>query len=128
MKIAGESWIETKDSIRLNLDEPYWGAWTKWGWPENTWGASISLEALEYAKIQSKRLIISTEKYGAYITTPFKVLKHGKPTYSKTGVPMICVPKFAFKSLPIEVETEIINISPDARLKLRDIFNTKIRK
>jgi len=108
MRIANQVWKSNGTYLILNLNEPFWSAYQRFGWPEGTEGYSISEAALTKAK-EFKKKILVRNKYGDYEITTSKASKYLNCQFTaRDGTLLICIPRSAFKKLPpLEEEPKI---------------------
>ena len=66
MKIRNQVWIETDTHLVITLHEPYWSAWSKFGWPEHVEGLGLSVEAIREAYNKGLKIRVNVLKYGSY--------------------------------------------------------------
>lgn len=85
-------------TYKLNLKQPWWGAWKQFGWEQGVPGfgiakdkllthdnVMISFQGIKYL-ISSQEALEIAEQYKSYFVT-------------KTGVKLVSIPKTAFKSI-----------------------------
>lgn len=123
MRIAGQRFEVTDRYLILRLNDPYWSAWQRFGWPQDTEGYSVNEEAIKKA-MELKKKILVKNKYGDYEITPTKALKHGRGLTASNGTPLICIPKYAFDKLPEPID-ESANVSFDIKARLAEEFFKK---
>jgi hypothetical protein len=100
MKIKHQTWNINSEYLILNLQEPWWSAWQRFGWVEGTEGYSISAAAFDKA-VEFKKKIMIKNKYGDYEITTHKASKYLNCKFTaRDGTLLICLPKDAFKKLP----------------------------
>ncbi len=61
MRIRGQQWHITGKYLILPLNEFWWSAYQRFGWPEGTAGCSISEEALQKAINLKKKILIKNK-------------------------------------------------------------------
>lgn len=94
MNIKGQQFDVLENHLAIDLHDPYWSAYKKFGWPTGTEGYSVSLEALTTADALGLKIMIRT-KYGDYEITASKAFRDGKKTAARNGTTLVCIPKFA---------------------------------
>jgi hypothetical protein len=97
MKIRGQDWTETKEHLVIFLNQPYWGAWSKYGWEKGVEGFGVSREALQKALDLQKKIKVRF-KYAAYEILAAKALEvASKNIYvPRDGQELIVIPRTAF--------------------------------
>ncbi len=59
--------------MNIKIQEPYWGAWQKFGWAKGIWGVGIAVNEIEKAIVKKEPIIITIhgfkEKYQISPTT-----------------------------------------------------------
>lgn len=106
MKINGQHFTLTTTHIILELKEPYWGAWTRFNWPERTEGYSINKDAIDKAVELNKKIMFKT-RWGDYEITTKKALRDGSPLEARDGTELICIPRFSLKKLPKPIDDSV---------------------
>lgn len=86
----------------MKLEQPYWGAYKKFGWPQGTEGISVSMEAIKYCLKKHKKLkvIVTDNKYGTYEITPTSALGKGSIFSTSNGTVLVCIPRTVYKKVP----------------------------
>lgn len=91
--------------IIINLREPYWGAWKKYGWEEGIEGFGVRESLINVARMSKKKLLISF-KYGDYEITPTlaeKVVKKYKSIFiARDNTKLVVIPRNRCKKVNLD--------------------------
>lgn len=49
--------------MTIKIQEPWWGAWKKFGWADGIWGVSISKDRVEKAIENKEKIILNIWKF-----------------------------------------------------------------
>jgi len=127
VKISGNNWEITKKHLIMQLDDPFWSAWQRYGWPQGTAGYSVSSKAIDRAKKLNKKILVKN-KYGWYEITPNKALQYSNNQFiTGNGTKLLCLPSTAFKKIQKPINEEV-QIDSNARAKLATIWKEKYGK
>lgn len=65
--------------LAIKINEPWWGAWKKFGWALRTWGVGINKKDVESAITNGQLLQIHIRKFKrAYEIDPVKVKEYSQ--------------------------------------------------
>lgn len=105
MTNRGQYWRETDTHLWIRIFQAWYGAWKKFGWPQDTEGIGLAVEMIYEAMQQKKRLGVELIKYPAkYEITPKKALKYGQGNtfVARDLKQLYVVPITAFDRIPKE--------------------------
>lgn len=118
MIIDGQKFETTKTHLILKLNEPWWGAWQRFGWEKGTEGYSINEKAVIYARDNKKKILIKN-KYGNYEISAKKAITTSMPVSARNGTELLCIPRTALKKIPKPID-DSTSIDFNVKLKLKD--------
>src|SRR3990167_6059478 len=91
--------LNKENFIEVFLNEPWWGAWKKYGWKTHCEGLGVSRYVLRIARAENKRIIV-TYKYGSYSSTWKRIenyLKENKSVFiARDGTKIFVLPRYIF--------------------------------
>ena len=127
MRINNQNIVDLGSHLMIRLNEPYWGAWKKYGWPRGIEGFGLSRELLDRAIAENKWIMISFP-YGRYEITGKKAMKYAekyKTSFrARADVTLFVIPRSACTRLDMPnvqpMEAVERDIKP-AQMKLLDL-------
>ena len=88
--------------IIINLREPYWDAWQKYGWEKDVEGLGVRDSLVKIADMAGKKILISF-KYGDYEITPTKARKvadlYDSYFIARDGTKLMIIPRHKCKKI-----------------------------
>ena len=116
-------------NIVINLKQPFWSAYGMYGWEDGVEGFGINSRLVEKALYENKKLEVRY-KTARYVISPKNALKQSNLYHStyiaRDGTKLLVIPRNKFKRLPNLEES--IEIPIDYKLKLKEVFNSKLRR
>lgn len=97
LHIRNQKVVNSKEYIEIVLNQPYWGAWKKYGWERGIEGYGISKEIVNKARDEGKKIKIKLNKYGNYEISAKMVLKKARKFYARDKKLLYVVPRTACK-------------------------------
>ena len=83
--------------MKIDIRQPFFGAWKKYGWPKGTWGIGIKRKKITDAGLKGEKITITLRgKPTEYQITPKKALIHGKLFMAKFNTKLLVIPLFQF--------------------------------
>lgn len=124
MKISGQNIIVTSTHFIVELHEPFWSAYQKYGWEDRVEGFGISKELVDKAEKENKKIIVRYK--GDYEISPKKARKTVNLYHSvfiaRNNKLLGIIPRTAFTKIPPPIKAEI---SMDVRAKLAKQFRER---
>lgn len=116
-------------NILIELNQPFWSAYMKYGWEDKIEGFGIRVNLINKALLEKRKLQVRYRETN-YIITAKKANSEAEKYHSyfvaRDGTKLAVIRRTAFKRLPNEVET--ITVPTDVKLKLADLFRKEVLK
>ena len=88
--------------MNIRIQEPWWGAWKRFGWAKGIWGVSFSKKVVDKAIKDKEKLFVHIWKFKTrYIISPVTVKnyaqKNNTENKARHNTILYCVPQTLLK-------------------------------
>jgi len=88
--------------MKINIREPFYGAWKKYGWKKGVWGVGIKQSEIMKAGIYGEKIYITLrDEPTEYMINPKMALKHGKLFKARFDTTLRVIPLNKFEKVSV---------------------------